>query len=308
MNHLSILSGSAPQEGKIGYPKLLVLSGPPGVGKSSLSQGLNVKTKAKEYKNLVIDFQSGLSHVGGNVFDLRAFQEDFKTTPLKAYKSAINQLKNLKKGIKVTKTAEGNKEEKIEPFEWDFITIDPLSYLQPILTELSADKYNRSVIGVAKAKDLAEKKYGKAYTPAHVVSMYSTDPVGDPDNNAGQNGWKFMKDAWTEIFYELLSLPKECLIVVAHNKYNKLNKVDGTSIDVKALDFWPTYAAQLIAEAHDSAAVVRSGNEVYLNFALSAENEVFKSRNFGDQNILISKKEGDNIEFYWDKIFPFLKA
>ena len=50
-----------------GYPNLMILSGQPGVGKSSIIVGLN---KGK-YKSLHIDLQGGAANVGGYIVDVK---------------------------------------------------------------------------------------------------------------------------------------------------------------------------------------------------------------------------------------------
>jgi len=305
MDFTEILSGNQPQPPKTGYPNLLIMTGPPGVGKSTLSAGLNVNGR----KNLVVDFQGGLSHVGGNVFDLRAFQETYKLGALDSFLAMLRQLENLKKGVKIVTKDSKKVEEQIEPFEWDFITLDPLFFFQAILTERAAQLYNSSQTGLSKAKQLAEQKYGKTYTQDQLKTFFSNDPCGDQNNNAGQNGWSFIKMAWEELWNRLRALPKECLIIVAHVKYNKLVKSLEDVVDVKSFNFWPTYANFLVMEASDSCWVNREDeNKVYMNFSTKGENQTFKSRWFNERKILISEYVDGNIIYHWDEIFPFLST
>jgi hypothetical protein len=89
-------------------------------------------------------------------------------------------------------------------------------------------------------------------------------------------------------------------------KYKSLTKSEGVTLDIKTLDFWPSYTAVMVLDATDSAAVVRKEDGVYLNFAAPKENEVYKSRHFDSQEIKISERIGEEIKFYWESIFPFL--
>ncbi len=273
-------------EPQLTYPTLLLLSGMPGLGKSSLIAGLNTKT----HKALHIDLQGGAAHVGGNIWNIKKIADDNGWSLAQALKSAIKTLK------------EKNKENG-KPV-YDFVTIDPLASLKPVIVTLGTRYYNESVIGKAAAKKAAEEKFGPGikFTPDQLKPFYSKDVVAD----IGQNGWNFLNMGWKELFEDLLSLAGKCTIFIAHTKYNTLKKTELSELSVKEIDFWPSYLLELVGTASDSASLMRRENEVIASFVFNDNHSHFKSRHFDGQEIVLSTKEGNTITTHWERIFPFL--
>jgi hypothetical protein len=279
------------KEPLVGFPTLMVLASQPGVGKSTLIKGLNKKVGKKEYKSLHIDLQGGAQHIGGYVMDVQEY----------ALKEKISLAQALVKIIKFIK-----EENAKGTYLYDFVTIDPLTSLKPVVEALGTRYYNESVIGKAAAKKAAEEKYGKTATAEQIKQFVSKNVLDD----LGQNGWSFLQKAWNNLFADLRSLAGICTIFVAHTKYNTLKKGNMDEIQIKEINFWPSLLLELVGEATDSCVLYRTqDNEVMASFKLVADQQHFKSRYFDGQDIILSKKLKDNtIETYWENIFPFLKA
>ena len=269
-----------------GYPNLMILSGQPGVGKSSLIVGLN---KGK-YKSLHIDLQGGAAHVGGYIVDVKGEADKNGWSLARAWKETIKSIRkmNAENGSPV----------------YDFVTIDPLSSFKDIIITLSAKIYNESVVGRAAMRKAAEEKYGpgQKFTPEMLNQFASKDPVSD----IGQNGWNFYNQAWKEIISDISNIASKCVIIIAHTKYNTLKKTEITEVSVKEIDFWPSYLLELIGTASDSGSLYRKDNQVIASFVLKDSHQHFKSRNFDGQEFVLSVKEGDEIKTMWEQIFPFL--
>ena len=277
------------KEPVVGFPTLMVIASQPGVGKSSLMKGLNTKTKVKQYKCLHIDLQGGSKHVGGYVLDVQAYAEKEKIGLPQALVRVIKQVKE--------ENAKGE-------YLYDFVSIDPLTNMKPIVEALGTKLYNESVIGKAAMKKLAEDKYGKAVSPDKYKEFASKNVL----NDIGQNGWSFLQQAWGNLFTELRSLAGISTIFVAHTKYGTLKKGVMDEIQVKEINFWPSLLLDLIGESTDSCVLYRKDNQVVASFKLEADQQHFKSRHFDGQEIVLSKKNPDgSIETYWERIFPFLK-
>jgi hypothetical protein len=269
-----------------GHPTLMTLSGAPGVGKSSLTAGLNVNG----YKNLVVDFQSGYTHIGGHVLDLRK-------EAAKAGKSMSATFLN-----KMHELRQSNIENK--DFLFDFITFDPLAAFKPLVIERAAALYNNSLLGKSAAEKKAISQWGPGkFTPQQLASCYSKDPVTD----LGQNGWNWYNQAWNELFLATLGLARYCTLFIAHTKFSSLKKSSIEEISVREIDFWPSYLLHLIGESSDSGAVYRKENEVIASFVLKQDQDHFKSRHFDGKEIVLSTKSEDGtITTHWESIFPFI--
>jgi hypothetical protein len=275
-------------EPKSGYPNLLLLSGPPGAGKSTLTMGLN----QNGHKCLVIDTQNGYNHIGGYVYSIIDEAVKHNTTPLGAFDLLIKDLKDKR-----------SKDE-----QYDFISFDTLSGLKGLIIEHAARIYNTSLTGKAAIRKAAEEKYGKAnVTPERWPLFFKEFASKDPVEDLGQNGWNYYYRAFTDIFTSLQGLAKHCLIFIAHTKISKakFDKKD-EELDVREIDFWPKILLTLIGEASDSGFVFRENNLTQVSFVLKANHENFKSRHFDGMIITLSEKKDGKIVYYWDKIFPFL--
>lgn len=266
-----------------GFPNLLLIASQPGVGKSTLIDGLNVGN----YKALHLDLQGGAAHVGGYILDVKGKSESEGTNMLTAFMKSVKYLKDQKK----------------EGVVYDFVAVDPLTSLKPIIQALGTKLYNDSLVGKAKAVSLAKEKYGSP-TPEQIASCKSVDVLTD----LGQNGWNFLNQAWTSIFNDLTTIASKCTIFLAHTKYNTLKKSEISEISVKEIDFWPSYLLHLIGESSDSGMLYREDNKCIVSFAIKADQSHFKSRNFDGKEIVLSEKDSEgNIKVDWTSIFPFLK-
>lgn len=267
-----------------GYPTLLLISGQPGVGKSTLINGLN----QNGYKALHIDLQGGTAHVGGYVLDINAIA--------------------IKNGISFTnafmRTLEFLRQENVKNNEpiYDFVVFDPLIKFKEIIHTYGTHLYNSSVQGKSSAKKQAELLYGPQYTKEHLLACMCKDVVAD----LGQNGWSWLNNAWTEIFNKITGLAGKTTIIVAHTKYNTLKKSSIEELDVKQIDFYPSYLLSLIGESSDSGVIYRKDNEVHINFEFKDNHDHFKSRNFEGEDIVLSRKEGSKIVVDWSPVFPFI--
>jgi len=273
-------------EGILTHPTLLVLSGMPGLGKSSLIKGLNTK----KYKALHIDLQGGAAHVGGNIWNIKKLAEDNNWSLAQALRIAIKTIKekNRENGTPI----------------YDFVTIDPLASLKPVIVTMGTRYYNESLLGKAAAGKAAKEKYGdQKFTPDQLKPFLSKDVVAD----IGQNGWNFYNMGWKEIFEDLISLAGKCTIFIAHTKYNTLKKTELTELTIKEIDFWPSYLLELVGTASDSASLLRRDNQVIASFVFNDNHVHFKSRHFDGEEIVLSTKEGNTITTHWERIFPFLK-
>jgi len=273
-------------EGILTHPTLLVLSGMPGLGKSSLIKGLNTK----KYKALHIDLQGGAAHVGGNIWNIKRLAEDNNWSLAQALRIAIKTIKekNRENGTPI----------------YDFVTIDPLASLKPVIVTMGTRYYNESLLGKAAAGKAAKEKYGdQKFTPDQLKPFLSKDVVAD----IGQNGWNFYNMGWKEIFEDLISLAGKCTIFIAHTKYNTLKKTELTELTIKEIDFWPSYLLELVGTASDSASLLRRDNQVIASFVFNDNHVHFKSRHFDGEEIVLSTKEGNTITTHWERIFPFLK-
>lgn len=269
-----------------GHPTLMTLSGPPGVGKSSLTAGLNVNG----FKNLVVDFQSGYTHIGGHILDLRKESAKLNKSMSTTFLTKMNELR------------QSNIENK--DYLFDFITFDPLAAFKPLVIERAAVLYNNSLLGKSAAEKKAVAQWGAGkFTPQQLASCYSKDPVTD----LGQNGWNWYNQAWNELFLSTLGLAKYCTFFIAHTKFSSLKKSSIEEISVREIDFWPSYLLHLIGESSDSGAVFRKENEVIVSFVLKQDQDHFKSRHFDGKEIVLSTKAADGtITTHWESIFPFI--
>lgn len=273
------------QKPQVTHPNLLLCSGQPGVGKSTLIAGLNVNG----YKACHLDLQGGAKGVGGYIIDVKEIAEKNDWPLARALKESIKTIRqaNIENGSPV----------------FDFIAIDPLSNLKEVIIGLAARIFNDSTVGRAHARKQAEGIWGiNKYNAEQLESCKSKDPVAD----IGQNGWNFYNMAWKEIFGDLTTLAGKCTIFLAHTKYNTLKKSEINEVSVREIDFWPSYLLELIGTASDSASLYRKDNQVIASFILNDNHSHFKSRHFDGQEIVLSTKTDKGIEVHWEKIFPFL--
>ena len=291
------------QEGKKGYPRLLSIAGQTGVGKSTLSEGLNVNG----HTCLVIDLQEGFRHLSGRILNVKSEARKNNESELRTFFKVIQGLRLLKDGIKEEQTKDGVVRTKVEPFQYDFLWIDPMGDLIPLVKAYASQIANNTVIGKAYARKTATELFSngnKTYVPTQ--KDLDKCKITDPTNDLGMNGWSFMQQAFDYIFNALMSIPDKSLILVTHTKMKTL-KTELQEVTIKELDIYPTFANFIAKTADDSGFVGLKGDEVWADFKSRPDNEHFKNRNVGNEPILLSKKTGDKIEFYWDKIYPFLK-
>jgi hypothetical protein len=267
-----------------GYPTLLLLSGQPGVGKSSLINGLNVNG----HKALHLDLQGGTTHVGGYVLDLNAIAIKNNTSLTNAFIRCLDDLrkKNVENGSPL----------------YDFVVLDPLTRLKEIIHTYGTFLYNNSVQGKAAAKKIAIAKFGDKFTAEQLIQCYSKDVVTD----LGQNGWSFLNNAWNDIFSKLIGVAGKSTIIIAHSKLNVLKKAALAEVEVRQIDFYPSYLLNLLGESSDSGQVIRKGDKVFINFEFKDDHDHFKSRNFDGLEFCLSTKEGNKITVDWSPIYPFL--
>lgn len=273
------------KEGETTFPKLILFTGVPGVGKSSLIKGLN----QNGYKALHIDLQSGANQIGGHIFDVKKIAEENGWSLAQALKT-------------VTKTVRDKNIENGSPV-YDFVCIDPLSLLKGVIVTLGTKYYNESIVGKAAAKKMADERFGAGkYNGDQLRSCFSKDVVAD----IGQNGWNFYGMGWKDLYSDITTLAGKSTIIIGHTKYNTFKKTEINEVTIKEIDFWPSYLLELVGDATDSASLYRKGNEVIASFILNDNHAHFKSRHFDGKEIVLSTKESNDIKTHWEQIFPFL--
>jgi AAA domain len=275
---------ATPIEPVITYPSTMLITGFSGAGKSTLVQKLNING----YKCLHIDLQGGTEHIGGYRIDL---QEEALKLKTNLYGAFISLIKDLD-------------EAKLKGVQYDFVVWDTLSDFKELIIQISSAIYNNSMVGKAAAKKLADAKFGTNHTPAQLASCLSKDPTMD----LGQNGWNFHNQAFDFIQKRLFKHAKYCTIILAHAKLKAQRKAeDSPEFNIKEIDFWPTYVANLVRLVSESGQLIRKDNEVYLNFVFAEGQAHFKSRYLDGQSILMSEMDDKKvITAHWEKIFPFL--
>lgn len=269
-----------------GHPTILVIGGQAGVGKTSLTAGLN----KNGHRALVFDFQGGATAVGGYVMDLKAESN-------KSGKPIWMELINAIQLVKV-------KNREVGSYYYDFLVLDPLTDFKDIVNGYGTYKYNKSLVGRSASAKRAEEALGKGikFTDAQITKYESKDVTSD----LGKNGWNFLNQAWGELLNDLCNLAP-VTIFMAHTRYKTLVKSTLTEFNVKELDFWPGYTGDLVRKSSDSGMLYRDGNKTVLSFEFLEDMECFKSRWFDGQKIVLSEKTPDGkITTYMERLFPYL--
>lgn len=279
-----------------GYPTRLLLVGQVGVGKSSLTAGLN----KNGHRALVLDLQGGTMKVGGYIVNLKKISDD-QGKPL--WHVLIMTIREIRE-----------QNTKAGGYAYDFLVLDPLSDLLEICKGYATFLYNKTLVGQSATAKRAEEKLGKGikFTEAQLKAHESTDVMTD----LGSHGMNYMNQAFSTLLKDLAALAP-VFLVIGHTKWKTLKRDMIDEFRVKEIDFWPSLTMALAKDFDEVGTVYRksqkdeSGNVlkewVEVSFVFDNDNEGFKSRNFDGQRITLSEKAPDGkITTYMERLFPYL--
>lgn len=118
-------------------------------------------------------------------------------------------------------------------------------------------------------------------------------------------GTKFLEDEFDYVFETELKTSFNKVIMIGHTKNNSSIE-DATELTIKSIDTVGKIKNLVTRNCDSICFMTRKKNRGYLDF--NSENAIAGSRigYLSNKKILISEKKGDQVETYWERVFPEL--
>jgi len=250
------------EEAGSGNPERIFLYSHPKVGKTTLLSGLP--------NNLIVDTENGSNSIPGIRYNLIKESKKKNKTPLIMFRA-------LAKAIAA-------KNEEINDYAYDYISIDTVTGMEDLALELATENFKKSVIG-------------KQYKGNNVIADI---PSG--------GGYMWFRDAFEELYKLYDGLSRYGLILTGHVK---LTSVPREGIDVAVTDINLTGKLKdFITREVDAIGTLERNKDnlkqVMVSFITDTRSLAMGARqaHIANKKFVISELQEDGtFKFFWDKIY-----